>query len=425
MHWTEKLSFFALALSLMVIPLDSGTSYVFTCLWIFSIVLKNTLLKRWSFFGWHQDKSYNYGKSAYLLIPMMAYFCLYLLSMIWTANKAVGWGEVWRLAWFVAIPLTCACTDFREVTKTHLRNILWLYVLFMSVLFLVVWAIVIMKDHGVAILSFLDFLTGSTFYYIHHSYMAVYILAGLAFLYSECVSSEKPSAGKIVMIVLCACCLFLFLLFINSRTGSLGLGMLLLMCLSHLCFVRKKYRASVIALVTVLLLGCVVHFMLPDKYKRLLVTTEQVTQGDTSDVRFIIMENAWTVVKENPVLGVGVGDIKDSLIPFYGDLESVFRPHNQYLETWMATGVFGVVALLLMMFLPLYSAFRSRRWLVVSIIIIFAVSNLFESMLERQMGVSFFCVMMAMFVIGSTQLHSQLFNEREELVVLPIMDKVV
>ena len=128
------------------------------------------------------------------------------------------------------------------------------------------------------------------------------------------------------------------------------------------------------------------------------MTTEQVAQGDKSDARFAIMEKAWTVVKENPVLGVGVGDIEDALVPFYGTREDVYRPHNQYLETWMATGVFGVVTLLLMIFLPMCSALRCRCWLAVSVIIIFAVSILFESMLERQMGVSFFCVMMVLLV---------------------------
>ncbi len=411
MHWTEKLSLYTMALMLMFIPLDAGTSYVFICLWVLSTVLKNTFLKRWSFFGWHQDKSYDYGKSAYLLIPMIVYWCLYLLSMLWTADKATGWLEVSRLAWFAVVPLTCLCTDFREVTKKRLRNILWLYVIFMSVLFVVLLVVNQLKPGQL----FLWLRGESEFYYLHHSYMAVYIVAGLAFLYSECVFAETASVKKNILIVLCTCCLFPFLLLVNSRTGTLGLVMLLVMCWAHLCFVRKKFRDSFIMLVSVALIGCVSYITLPERFKRLSTTTEQVAQGDTSDIRFVIMERAWMVVKENPVLGVGVGDIEDALTPLYESKENVFRPHNQYLETWMATGAFGMVTLLLMMFLPMFDAFRRRRWLAVSIIIIFAVSILFESMLERQMGVSFFCVMMVLFVVDAQCKASLPYDRNKEI----------
>ena len=71
LHWTEKAELFNMAMMLLAIPFDSGVGLIFACLWIVSIVLKNTLLKRWSFFGWHQDKTYAYNKSYRLLIAMM------------------------------------------------------------------------------------------------------------------------------------------------------------------------------------------------------------------------------------------------------------------------------------------------------------------------------------------------------------------
>jgi len=243
----------------------------------------------------------------------------------------------------------------------------------------------------------------------------VYIVVGLAFLYSECLFAESASVKKNILIVVCACCLFPFLLLINSRTGSLGLVLLLVMCWTHLSFVRKKYRASFVMLLSVVLIGCVSYITLPEKFKRLSATTEQVAHGDKSDVRFAIMERALTVVKENPVIGVGAGDIEDALTPFYGTREDVYRPHNQYLETWMATGVLGVLVLLLMMLVPMVNAVKRRRWLAVSIIIIFAVSILFESMLERQMGVSFFCVMMVLFVVDGHCAKNQLCNVNQEV----------
>ena len=98
LHWTEKAELYNMALMLLSIPFDSGVGLIFACLWILSMALKNTLLKRWSFFGWHQDKTYHYNKSYHILIPMMCLWVVYLLSLLWTENMVTGWGEVgqWR-----------------------------------------------------------------------------------------------------------------------------------------------------------------------------------------------------------------------------------------------------------------------------------------------------------------------------------------
>ena len=73
-HWTEKMEVVCLAAMLLLIPIDSGASLVSACVWMLVVALKNTILKRWSFFGWHQDKNYHYSKNYYFLIPMICYW---------------------------------------------------------------------------------------------------------------------------------------------------------------------------------------------------------------------------------------------------------------------------------------------------------------------------------------------------------------
>ena len=116
-HWTEKMEFFNLAAMLITVPIDSGTSLLFSVFWMLSVILKNTILKRWSFFGWHQDKNFQYGKSQYFLIPVLCYWFAYLLSLLWTENMTTGWGEIGELIWFLVLPLTCVCTDFRQFSE--------------------------------------------------------------------------------------------------------------------------------------------------------------------------------------------------------------------------------------------------------------------------------------------------------------------
>ena len=391
-HWTEKMEFVNLAAMLIVIPIDSGVSLLFSILWMLSVILKNTSLKRWSFFGWHQDKNFHYSRNYYLLIPMMCYWLSYLLSMLWTENRPTGWAEVGELAWFFVLPLTCACTDFRQFSGKLVRIMLWSFVLTLSVLFVVLLSIVVVKACSSAEYSFLWFMMNEDFYHIHHSYMALYILTALAFLYSELVRKEKHDVWQIVLAIVCACCLVLFLLCINSRAGLLCLIILMALCWVHQCFVRKKYRFALISLVIASLVVVGSHFALPDYFRRLSTTIEQVAHGDKSDGRFEILEKTWMVLKDNMLLGVGAGDRMDELAPYYGSLEDAYCPHNQYLDSWMATGVIGLLSLLAMLIVPLVMALRKHNIFSFLFLLMLMVSLLFESMLERQMGVAFTAV---------------------------------
>ena len=397
LHWTEMAELFNMALMLLSIPFDSGVGLIFACLWILSIALKNTLLKRWSFFGWHQDKTYHYNKSYHILIPMMCLWGVYLLSLLWTENMETGWGEVGQLVWILVIPFAFACTDFREVSSKLLRIVLWLNVLLLSALFVVLLLRMIVQAAISAEHSFLWYMMNQDFYYIHHSYMALYILTALAFLYEEMKHLHKDNKPRIALWVLCFACLILFLLCINSRAGLLCLVMLLFLCWLHQTFVRKKYRFAIISLVALSLMVVIVHFSLPSHFRRLSSTVEQVANGDASDGRFAIMGNAWTVIQDNRVWGVGAGDRMDVLTPFYVTEENpdatVYCPHNQFLDTWMATGILGLLALLAMLFYPLIVTLKKRLLFPFLFLTVLFLSLLFESMLERQMGVVFVAVM--------------------------------
>ena len=69
-----------------------------------------------------------------------------------------------------------------------------------------------------------------------------------------------------------------------------------------------------------------------------------------------------------------------------------FNAHNQYMESLLAAGVAGLLALLLFLLMPLAIALRTRsqRCFVVALFSAIVMFNLlFESMLERQMGLLF------------------------------------
>ena len=391
LHWTETLEIVTLTLMLSMIPFHTGISLFFTYCWFLSVVLKNSILKRWSFFSWHQDKSYPYNQNAYMLIPMLVYWLAYLISMFWTENRAAGWTEIEQNAWFFAIPVTCLCTDFRQISKKCLRAMLWAFVITLTLLFFYLLA----KSIIVTQQSSSGYLTSGlkVFYdYIHHTYGSLYIVSVLAFLYTELVGEEKLGRGMLVLLALCACCLVVFLLFLNSRAGILSFILLSILCCLHTCFIRKKQRQGIISLVVVLTLLTVAYNALPEEFHRLSRTSSEIANGDMSDSRFQIMQSAWTVIKEHPLTGVGAGDRMDVLLPFYDTPKDVLCPHNQFLDTWLATGIFGLLTLCLMLAWPIQAAVKKKQVLPMLINVALLVCLLVESMFERQMGVSFTAV---------------------------------
>ncbi len=391
LHWTEQLEIFCLTFMLASIPINSGISLVFSCCWFLSVVLKNSFLKRWSFFSWHQDKSYQYDKNAFILIPMMLYWLAYLISMLWTENLTAGWAEVGENIWFLLIPLTCLCTDFRQISRQLLRAMLWIYVLTITLVFfqLLVKAIIVTHQSSSA------FLTSGLMvfnHYIHYTYSTLYIVSGLAFLYTELIRKERLSHGMLVLLIFCACCMVAFVFLLNSRAGILYLILLSFMCVLHTCFIRKKYFVGIVSLIAMMALVAVLHYALPDNLHRLSKTTSEIAHRNMSDSRFQIMENAWTVVKDHPLKGVGAGDRMDSLVPYYGTLDDVFCPHNQFLDTWLATGVLGMLILWIMLLLPMVVAYKKKELLPMIINLLLIVGLMVESMLERQMGIAFVTV---------------------------------
>jgi O-antigen ligase len=398
LHWTEKMEVVNLTAMLAILPINSGVSLVFACCWFLAVALKNSLLKRWSFFNWHEDKSYKYEKSAYVLIPMMCYFLAYLVSMLWTENRTVGWVEVGQIAWFFLIPMACLCTDFRQISKRMVRAMLWLFVLSMTLLF---WYLLVKAVIGICQSSTHSLMSGLIVFpeFMHHGYSALYVMAGLTFLYTELIQKEKLSGILRALLVFCASCLVLFLFFVNSRAGILCLIMLALVCGLHICLIQRKLRQGVMAIVAILALVTVVHFALPEQYRRLSKTTTEIAEGETSDARFRIMESAWEVVKEHPLLGVGAGDRMESLVPYYGTLDDVYCPHNQFLDAWLATGVFGMLILWVMLLLPMVVAWLKHQFFPFMVNLILLVNLLVESMFERQMGVVFAAVIYVYYVL--------------------------
>ena len=73
-------------------------------------------------------------------------------------------------------------------------------------------------------------------------------------------------------------------------------------------------------------------------------------------------------------------------------IKSNCNAHNQFSDTIIAVGVLGFILYIMMLSMPIYLWFKHRKFdiLFFSLTFIMAFNSLFESVLERQMGIMFF-----------------------------------
>ena len=131
-----------------------------------------------------------------------------------------------------------------------------------------------------------------------------------------------------------------------------------------------------------------------DSPKRFVQTRPFPMQGN--EARLVLWTVAFDIFKEYP-MGVGLGNLEEMMHQRLVELglnkqaDLNYNPHNQYLQI---AGELGVIGLLLFLGILLYGvvwAISSKNWLLTLVMLSLMFNCFFESMLQRQSGIVFYC----------------------------------
>lgn len=110
-------------------------------------------------------------------------------------------------------------------------------------------------------------------------------------------------------------------------------------------------------------------------------------QKESSTLRFSAMKASIDLIKDNWLVGVGTGDVIDELDKYYVEKEYAAagrghtNPHNQFLRSFLMSGIFGIVSVLLLFYLMFKISFKKKSILAVYwsfiMIMIFAIDDIF------------------------------------------------
>lgn len=196
---------------------------------------------------------------------------------------------------------------------------------------------------------------------------------------------------------------FIIIHLLSARTGLValygGLGVLVL----HIVWQNRKRKAVWLLLIALPLIPVAAYFAVPS-FKNKIINSVRDVQinrdgGDINHRSFSMRLEAWktgtNIIKQHPIIGVGAGDLSNEMAAEYDRRNSVLweenrvMPHNQFIENAVQMGVVYSLFLLFVIVLPIirYKKTSPLLWAAAAM---FVFAMCFESILERQIGVTLF-----------------------------------
>lgn len=332
------------------------------------------------------------------------YYLLILVSYLWTTDVNAWWDKnmILKLP-MVLLPfgvLAPNAFDRKRITRLLYFFIFaaWTTGIVSFVNYLMHYAEInesIIRSKPIPILTAI----GDGAYHIYYSLMLAFAaLAGLYFLWQKGRDTGRWAMAFFTL------CNIIFLHVIAARTGLVGFYGALAAGLIYIIVARRKIIPGLIGFAVLALATWLTLTQVPSMRNRLENTRTDLTRYRTGQdinyysisMRLEALKTAWTVFKRSPITGAGPGDIKREMTAHY-ELdksplmpENRHLPHHQFLQTLAMLGIIGGVLLLLIFLWPGNYRHIEFRLLSVLFMVLCFVSFQFESVLERQVGLTFF-----------------------------------
>lgn len=329
---------------------------------------------------------------------LLLFYLLHVVGLAYSSNWCDGLVDLERKSSLFLIPLVLLTRRL----STKQRD--WVVILF---IFIAVVLSIVGLARGVVYYDEIVQKKGmehliTYFADMHRVYFSMYLLFCYLsiFFYYQLFQLDKKTFWKFLAYTF----LFLIVAFILIMTSRMVVLLLIgssAIVLFYFLVVKKRQyiRALVISLVGLAIMAIVYSQV---AHVRIFMgqLTEKLDKGQTEEVnsvniRVVKYKCAVEGIKNNWLLGVGTGDIQDTLNSLYREnhFHEGYRvnmdAHNQYLQTWLGLGIPGIVVLILFIILSGYKAVRERNYLLLSFISIFAICCVSESLLTTQKGIVF------------------------------------
>jgi O-antigen ligase len=397
---TGSFSYWAAIATMVVIPINVRYLPPFMILWCVTWILENRS---------KMNQIFASKNPHLILLALFLGLCLWQLAgMLYSDHPVTGWQNLGRRLPLVLFPLILLTPG--EMIKRKGIFLLRLFAVctFLFVLFCFCFALYRSVDFQNGSLSFnphqtiywwLNYFFGTYFSVFQHpTYLAMYVLFSVFIAFESFYDSSLKKNYRIGWMII-SLILLTSLYFLSSRTGLLAACLIVPVYFLYKSIKRKKILFAWI----ILIFAAVLILPLIFKNIRFNIYTNQISQRSLietikQDSRIVVWKAALNIIHNNVLLGVGTGDVNSELLEEnirVGNTELIenrLNAHNQYIEVFLENGLISLVLLLSVFSTMVYIAFSEKNLIYLMFILIILFFFLFETMLNRLAGISFFAL---------------------------------
>jgi O-antigen ligase len=394
----DYFSFLFASLTLLILPIHVHFLPPLMILWCLARIIE-----------YYSENKYNKNSNnAYSLLFFL--FILYYLwqaaGLIYTSDVKLGMLNIFSRLSLILFPIVLIYPG--KTIKIKTKILLRIFVLGTSLFMLFCFSYALYRSVGLknGIYSFnphpfenswLNYFYSSLLTIDHHpSYIAMYVMLS-AFICFESWFDNTLQTNARKMWLFLGFLLVICQYFLSSLTG-----ILICLFLIPLYFINKfknlgKFKL-ILLIIIVILIALVPLILKNQRVDYLYGNVFQRQEGYVrkNDPRLKIWESALKISKKNLFIGVGIGDVRAVLTTEYqriGEEQMVnekYNAHNQFIEVLLENGIIGLTIFLSIFGTMIYIAFADKNLLYGLFIIMMLIFFMFESVLYRLAGVSFF-----------------------------------
>lgn len=329
---------------------------------------------------------------------LIVFFLLHTLAYFFSYNKSDALNSIEIKLSFLAFPLLMFSSNYNEL---QIKKII------ISFVSGCVLASVINIFKAFYTYYFYDvnaFFYSEFSYFLHPSYFAMYLVFAqliVILFYPKWLAHLSNVNIKIGFMSV----IFLTSIFLCSSKMGLITAFILLPGTLFVILYENGFKKMITLFAVGFLITIIgAYNFFPKPFERIQIAFKVTssaqkidkTDAESTAVRILIWKESVKLIKENLFFGTTPGDANDKLIEAYknegltGALIKKLNAHNQYLQTFIGTGVIGFVLLLLMTVGTLIYAFIKKNHILVLFSVLIILNFLVESMLQAQAGFIFF-----------------------------------
>lgn len=392
----SNLYFGLLILALATLPFTSLLNYFITPILLVIWILEKDFQRKW--------QTIKTNKWTWMIVLPALIWLINFVGLSYSQDLLIGLARTYDKLSFIVYPLVLLTLNKDYLSKKKWESLM--------IVFLASTTLMLLSSWGIAFFKYYKTLDSGVFFYsnfacfLHHPAYAT-LVCTIAFsisIYFLTISKTKNQLKLVSLLVFLAVSIY----FYQTRAGFLAFGVIVFISLYYL-YINKMKRVCFGFLITFIFCITTIYLSFPNRFENAI----QPTENETFEIKSVksklgerarVWDYSWNITKQHLPFGVGSGyDINLVMnkeeAQFFGNKSKFINAHNQFLQSMVDHGIFGVIFLLAFLIYSCYYAIKTRNFLLVCLFLAILINICFESMFERSQGIFPFMLFYVLFLI--------------------------